>query len=224
MTPDFSCIRRETDKLHPSFPAALDRAFELMKQYCLEDGGDKHHGLMRSIWPKYKDLKENSWNMVRLPRQIHVRVHVLMAAAFEDTEWFAKFNGARMIAHAAIGSKFDSPTWQKRIEAFTKDGAFHVTKCGKQYGASQSALFVYAGRRNIRVANASEARAGFSIRSKFDSVLWQKRIRTFTLEGVFQAYKCAEKHGVYLSSLGRYAKNREIRVSYGPSIRRRRLV
>jgi len=102
MEPDFIRIRREIDKLHPNFPQALDRAFKLMKQHQLERGGDRHHGLMRSIWPKYKDFKRSPWNLVRLPRGPHVEVHVLMAAAFVGTKWFGRLNAARIIAAHAV--------------------------------------------------------------------------------------------------------------------------
>ena len=49
MGADFKRIRREMDKLKPSFPEALDLAFKLMKKNELIKGGDFHHGLMKSI-------------------------------------------------------------------------------------------------------------------------------------------------------------------------------
>jgi len=206
-------IRREVDKLNPSFPAALDRAIQLMERHHLEKGGDKHHGLMRSIWLKYESFKTSPWNLVRLPRQVHIEVHVLMAAAFVGTKWFVRFNSARVIAHALIGSRFDSPLWQKRIEEFTIDGIFYAGDCANKYNEWTLNLIRYAKNHEIRTATISEARTG---RSLFSSVSWQKRIKEFTQDGVFYVGKCANKYGLGTNlntSLRSYAVNRGIRVA-----------
>jgi hypothetical protein len=210
---DFARIRKEVDKLKPSFPEALDRAFSLMREHQLEVGGDEHHGLMRLIWAQYKDLKRHEWNLVRLPRQIHVEVHVLMAAAFVGTQWFAKFNSARMIAHAITGSRFDSPQWQKRIKEHTHGGKFYVSAFSKKYGIVRGTVRGYARRHNIKTASYSEVRILAAL-LRFDSPQWQKRIKEHTYYGKLYLGRFVTKYKVaHRATLRKYAKYRGIKTA-----------
>jgi hypothetical protein len=212
--PDFVRMRREIDKLNPSFSAALDRAFDLMRQPRTEKGGDKHHGLMKSIWPKYKDFKRHPWNLVRLPRQTHAEVHVLMSAAFVGTEWFPKFNAARVIWHARSGSMYDSLKWQAAISKATIDGVLHIRKCLSAHGnvrdRQRTSLWTYAQRRGISTAGISEARTGARY-SSFDSPKWQERIKKFTdTKGKLHISRCVAGTDKNPQSLSWYARVRGI--------------
>lgn len=214
MGADFIRIRSAIDRLQPSFPAALDRAFTLMKQHELEHGGDKHHGLMKSIWSQYKDFRRNPWNLVRLPHQIHVEVHVLMAAAFVGTEWFLKFNSARVVAIAGRGSMFDSLLWQERIAEFTKSGVLFVAACINKYpDGRRGTLHQYANNHGMQTANTLESKIGLLHGSMFDSRRWQKRITKFTKNGILFVGACATTYGAHTSSLHMYARNRGIRTA-----------
>jgi hypothetical protein len=139
MGADFRRIRREMNKLRPSFSAALDRAFELMEQHELENDGDKHHGLMKSIWPKYARVEDNAWNLVRLPRVVHVEVHVLYAAAFIGTEHFTDFNNARAIAHAPRRREFTVKEIQQMKNLYEKH-FYPLERFAKQYRVSRKTL------------------------------------------------------------------------------------
>jgi hypothetical protein len=140
MGADFNRIRREMNKLRPSFPAALDRAFDLMKQHELPECGDSHHGLMKSIWTQHNFQKRAAeWNRVRIPRQIHIEVHVLYAAAFIGSQHFPEFNSARVLAHAPIRKGFTVEEIQQMKNLYEKY-FYPLERLAKQHRISRKTL------------------------------------------------------------------------------------
>lgn len=100
MGADFKRIRKELLKLNPTLMEPFNRAFELMEEYKVEQKGpgiDLHHGLLKSLFPQYEDRK---WNHVFLPRFIHIRVHLNLVSAFDETEYYLLFLDADIIRHA----------------------------------------------------------------------------------------------------------------------------
>jgi hypothetical protein len=214
MSADFKRIRKEMDKLKPSFPAALDRAFDLMKEHELASGGDEHHGLLRSMWPEFCFLKQNmQWNLVRIPHQTHVRVHTLYAAAFDGTPFYSSLMRAHILFTSRRGSKFDSPKWQSSIRKYTVNGVLYVNECSEKNKTHRGPLRAWAIKRGIRVASVGEARQR-SV-SKYDSPFWKKIIKVCTKDGLLYRTKCVllAKGKGSVGGLGYFAKLKGIKVA-----------
>lgn len=50
---------------------------------------EKHHILPKSLFPEYKDLKNNDWNLIVLSFRQHYICHWILAKAFGGKMWFA---------------------------------------------------------------------------------------------------------------------------------------
>lgn len=203
MSANFKRIRQEMDKLKPSFPEALDHAFQLMKKYELSEGGDSHHGLMRSIWPQYNFRNKNrEWNRVRLSRLVHVEVHTLYAAAFFETPHFLVFNRASIVKHIRYG------VLQSKKEEVIKlrDDGFIIQEAAKKLKVTHSTLSGFLFTNKISWPGSH----GAVLPGRMKEVI---KLR----DGGFTREEAAKKLKVAYGTLGSFLRRNEIPWPY-PSL------
>ncbi len=59
---------------------------------------EKHHILPESIFPEYKNIKENPWNIIKLTGRQHFLAHWFLAKIYGGKQWFS-FNMMRRVGN-----------------------------------------------------------------------------------------------------------------------------